>query len=154
MDLFKQAITSMVSLLFKLLVTGMFGHGTGRPIPLRLHWVVTLCIAAACLASNAKPGNLWNVTRVSTGRGWKFDPKRSSWTHWGGSGTTESILLPFAIPETFGIIRLRFCFILGMPLYRWLYFISTVLNLPVFPPFIYNLFGCSNPRIIKLLLKS
>lgn len=144
--LFKQAITSTVSPLFKL-VTGMFGHGTGRPIPLRLHWVVTLWIAAACLASKGKPGNLWNRTRVSTERGRKFAPKRSSWTCQGGSGTAESICLLIApIPEIFAIIRDHKRSPKHWELERWsslipgtpcsdIFHYEAVLNLPLLPLF-------------------
>lgn len=77
-DLFKQAITSMASPLFTLLLTGMFGYVTGCLISLGLHRVsfrvATLCTAGVCLASNVKPGSLWNLTKASTGRGWKFTP--------------------------------------------------------------------------------
>lgn len=72
-DLFKKAITSMERPLFASLLTGMFGYVTGCLISLCLHRVslrvVTLCTAGACLASNLKPGRLWNLTR---GRGGKF----------------------------------------------------------------------------------
>lgn len=75
-DLFKQAITSMASPLFILLLTRMFGYVMGCLNPLSLRRVsvrvATLCTAGACLASNVKPGNLWNLTKASTGRGWKI----------------------------------------------------------------------------------
>lgn len=75
-DPFKQAITPMASPLFTLLLTGMFGYVKGCLISLCLHRVslrvATLCTAGACLASNVKPGSLWNLTKASTGRGWKF----------------------------------------------------------------------------------
>lgn len=75
-DLFKQAITSMASPLFTLLLTGMFGYVKGCLISLCLYRVSprvdTLCTAGACLASNVKPGSLWNLTKASSGRGWKF----------------------------------------------------------------------------------
>lgn len=75
-DQFKQAITSMASPLFPLLLTGMFGYVKGCLISLCLHRVslrvATLCTAGACLVSNVKPGSLWNLTKASTGRGWKF----------------------------------------------------------------------------------
>lgn len=66
----------MASPLFTLLLTGMFGYVMGCLLSLCLHRVsvrvATLCTAGACLASNVKPGSLWNLTKVSTGRGWKF----------------------------------------------------------------------------------
>lgn len=75
-DLFKQAITSMASPLLTLLLTGMFGYVKGCLISLCLHRVslkvATLCTAGVCLASNVKPGSLWNLTKASSGRGWKF----------------------------------------------------------------------------------
>lgn len=83
-DLFKQAIISMASPLFTLLLTGMFGYVTGCLISLCLHRVslrvTTSCTAGACLASNVKPGSLWNLTKASTGRGWKFT---LIWSLWG-----------------------------------------------------------------------
>lgn len=54
----------------------MFGYVKGCLISLCLHRVslrvATLCTAGACLASNVKPGSLWNLTKVSSGRGWKL----------------------------------------------------------------------------------
>ncbi len=102
-DLFKQAVISMAFPLFALLLTGMFGYVTGCLISLCLHRVslrvATLCTAGACLACNVKPGSLWNLTKASTGRGWKFTliwrlQGLSPWTHWGGSGTPEATFLP------------------------------------------------------------
>jgi len=75
-DQFKQAITSMASSLFKLLLTGMFGYVKGCLISLCLHKVslrvTTLCTAGTCLASKVKPGSLWNLTKASSLKGWKF----------------------------------------------------------------------------------
>lgn len=75
-DPFKQAITSMANPLFTLLLTEMFGYVKGCLISLCLHRVslrvTTLCTAGVCLASKVKPGSLWNLTKASSGKGWKF----------------------------------------------------------------------------------
>lgn len=75
-DPFKQAITSMANPLFTLLLTEMFGYVKGCLISLCLHTVslrvTTLCTAGVCLASKVKPGSLWNLTKASSGKGWKF----------------------------------------------------------------------------------
>lgn len=72
----EQAITSMASPLFTWLLTGCLVTSRGCLISLGLHRVslrvATLCTAGACLASNIKPGSLWNLSKVSSGRGWKL----------------------------------------------------------------------------------
>lgn len=75
--LFKQTITSLHPPLITLFLHAlMFGYVKGCLIPLCFYRVslrvATLCTAAVCLASNIKPGNLWNLTKVSSWRGCKF----------------------------------------------------------------------------------
>lgn len=66
----------MAAPLFPLLLTWMFSCVKGCLISLCVHSVSlrvsTLCTAGACLASKVKPGSLWNLTKASSGKGWKF----------------------------------------------------------------------------------
>lgn len=64
-DLFKQCnnINSVVT------SQGVWSPPCLHRVSLR---VATLCTAGVCLASNVKPGSLWNLTKASTGRGCKF----------------------------------------------------------------------------------